>query len=156
MARTSVEDPLKVFRFVVEMGGSRVGFMECNGLERNTEVAEYREGGDNETPKKSAGLTKHNDITLRRGQILDAGQNDLYTWAQEVFSVTSQGGEAVDYRRDIDIVQFERGGTAAARWRVYECWPNKFKPFSDLNATSNDNSIEELVLVNEGWEKVPV
>jgi phage tail-like protein len=156
MARTSVEDPLKVFRFIVEIDGmARAGFMEASGLERTTEVAEYREGGDNETMKKSAGLSAFSDITLRRGQILDEGQNDFYNWAQEVHNVSSLGGNVRDYRRDIDIVQFERGGVEVKRWRVFECWPNRFKPFGDLNATStSDNSIEELSLVNEGFELV--
>lgn len=155
MPRTSVEDPLKVFRFVLEIDGfARAGFMECSGLERTTEVAEYREGGDNETVKKSAGLSAFGDITLRRGQVLDEGQNDFYNWAQEVHDVGSQGGSQRDYRRDVDIVQFERGGLEVARWRLHEAWPNRFKPFSDLDATANDNSIEELNIVNEGFEKV--
>lgn len=156
MARTSVEDPLKVFRFIVEMGGSRVGFMECTGLDMNTDETEYREGGDNETAKKSAGLTKFGDITLKRGQILDEGQNDFYDWAQEVMNVQAQGGSTRDYRRDIDIVQFERGGLEVVRWRVENCWPKRFKPFGDLNAMSNDNSIQEVVLSNEGFYRATV
>lgn len=155
MPRTSVEDPLKVFRFILEIDGfARAGFMECTGLERTTEVAEYREGGDNETPKKSAGLSKFGDVTLKRGQVLDEGQNDFYNWAQEVHNVSSLGGTQRDYRRDVDIVQFERGGLEVARWRLHESWPNRFKPFGDLNALGNDNSIEELVLAHEGFEKV--
>lgn len=155
MARTSVEDPLKVFRFTVEIDGmARAGFMECAGLERTTEEAEYREGGDNETPKKSAGLSKFGDLTLKRGQVLDEGQNDFLNWAMEVHDVASKGGSQRDYRRDIDIVQYERGGTEVARWRVYETWPKKYKPFGDLNGLGNENSIQELVLANEGFEKV--
>jgi phage tail-like protein len=138
------------------MGGSRTGFMECSGLESETEVAEYREGGDNATVKKSPGLTKFSDITLKRGQILDEGQNDLYAWYQQVFNLTTAGGGDKEIRRDIDIVQYERGDEAVRRWRVYNCFPNKYKAMGDLNATSNDNSIEELTLVNEGWEQVPV
>ncbi len=151
MARTSNEDPIKVFRFTVEMGGARVGFMECSGLEATTEVTEYREGGDNTTTKKSAGLTKLGDITLKRGQILDEGRSDLRDWAEQVHDVQSKNGTSADYRRDIEIVQYDRAGEEACRWRVVECWPSRYKPFGDQNATSSDNSIEELVLVNEGF-----
>lgn len=156
MARTSNEDPLKVFRFTVEMGGARIGFQECSKLERDTDVSEYREGGDNATTKKSAGLTKLGDITLKRGQILDQGQNDLYDWALDVFNMASNGADIRDYRRDIDIVQYDRGGEPVVRWRAYECWPRRFAATSDMNAQSSDNSIEEMVIVNEGWEKVQV
>jgi phage tail-like protein len=154
MARTSVEDPLKSFRFLVfSEGFARAGFSECSGLERTTEEVKYREGGDNETSRKSPGLTEFGDITLKRGQVLDQGQNDFYNWAQEVHDVASLGGSTRDFRREIDIVQFERGGMEVARWRCYECWPKRFKPFSNLEGGGNNDSIEELVLACEGFEK---
>ena len=152
MARTSVEDPLKVFRFIVEVDGmKRAGFMECTGIEQVTEETKYREGGHNDTTQKSAGLTEFGDITLKRGQILDEGQNDFGDWAKEVIDVTALGGATRDYRRDIDIVQFERGGFEVKRTRVENCWVKRFKPFGDLNGMSSDNSIQELGLSNEGF-----
>jgi phage tail-like protein len=156
MARTSAEDPIKVFRFTVDIGSINIGFMECSGLKASTEVSEYREGGDNETVKKSPGLTKFDDITLKRGQILNGSQNAFQIWYQRVHDVTGGVGGAPDFRRDIEITQYNRNGDAAVRWRIHEAWPKEFKPFSDLNATSNDNSIEELVITHEGFEKVPV
>lgn len=155
MPRTSVEDPLLGFRFVVEIDGmARAGFAECSGLERTTEVTKYREGGDNETPKKSPGLSEHGDLVLKRGQILDEGQNDLYNWSQEIYNVQTKAIAVRDFRRTIDIVQYERGGLEALRWRVHECWINRFKPMSDLNGNASENSIEEITVVNEGFEKV--
>lgn len=157
MARTSVEDPLKSFRFVIEVDGfARAGFKACSGLERETETTEYREGGDNETAKKSAGLTKHSVITLKRGQIMDEGQNDFYNWAQDVHDVASQGGSQRDYRRNVEIVQYERGGLVVIRWRVHEAWVKKFKAMGDLDSLTSEDSIEELTLEHEGFEKVAV
>jgi len=154
MSRTSVEDPLKVFRFVVEINGmAKAGFMECSGLERTSDVTEYREGGDNSTPRKSPGLSKFSDITLKRGQVMDEGQNDLYNWSQEVFDVESLGVDVRDFRRDVDIVVFERGGLEAIRWRVHNAFPSRFKT-PDMNATSSDDAIEEMVLTYEGFQKV--
>jgi phage tail-like protein len=109
----------------------------------------------NETPQKSAGLSHFGDIVLKRGQVLDEGQNDLYNWAQEVHDVASKGGSVRDYRRDVDIVQYERGGLEVIRWRVHESFPNRFKPVGDLNGLESNNSIEELTLVHEGFEKAP-
>jgi len=156
MARAVNEDPLKVYRFAVEESGfKRAGFQKVAGLEATTEVAEYREGGDNETLKKSGGLTSYGNITLSRGQIIggsEGGDDDLYDWMKDVRDVTTRG-QAANYRRDLDIVQYDATYEEVRRWSVYECWPVRFKPFSDLDAQANDNSIEELELAHEGFEK---
>lgn len=154
MARTVNEDPLKVFRFLVEEDGfKRAGFREVNGLEATVEVAEYREGGDNETVKKSAGLVSYGNITLIRGQIIgsnEGGDDDLWDWFESVQDVATRGN-AANYRRDFDIAQYDATYAEVRRWNVYEAWPVRFKPFSDLNATNNDNSVEEAELANEGF-----
>lgn len=154
MSRSSEEDPLKLFRFIVEMGGARAGFSECSALESETDVVEYREGGDNTTVKKSPGLTKFSDLTLKRGQVLDRGQDDFYKWYQAVYAQSGDLDQAEDFRRDIDIVQYNRARNEVLRWRAYNCFPSKFKATGDFNATSNDNSISELTLACEGWELV--
>lgn len=155
--RASAEDPLKVFRFRVECDGfTRAGFSEVTGLTRTTAVAEYREGGFNETPQKSAGLSTFGDITLRRGQIIGSsrgGDDDFLDWAKQVHNV-SAGGNAENYRRSLDIVQFNSQNKEIRRWRIANAWPSGFRATSDLNATSSDNSIEELTIAHEGFEPV--
>ena len=43
-------DPFPRYNFLVEIDGiSRAGFMTCSGLEEETEVRTYREGGDQST-----------------------------------------------------------------------------------------------------------
>jgi hypothetical protein len=37
-------NPLPVFHFLVEWGGTRVGFTEVSGLEEEIGIIEYREG----------------------------------------------------------------------------------------------------------------
>jgi len=155
MSRAVIEDPIKVFRFAVEESGfKRAGFQKVAGLEATVEVAEYREGGDNETVKKSAGLTTYGNITLSRGQVIggaEGGDDDLLDWFKAVHDVTTRGN-ATNYRRDLDIVQYDASYEEIRRWRVYEAWPVRFKPFADLDAQGNDNSIEESELAHEGFE----
>jgi phage tail-like protein len=155
MARGVIEDPLKVFRFAVaESGLKRAGFSEVTGLEGSVEVAEYREGGYNETVRKSAGLASYANITLRRGQIIgsaEGGDDDLYTWWSSVQNVTGRGN-AANYRRDLDIIQYDATYQEVRRWHVREAWPVRFKPMADLNATETaGNSIEEVELAHEGF-----
>jgi phage tail-like protein len=155
MARASVEDPLKIFRFRIEVDGmARAGFSEMTGLARSTDVAEYREGGMNETPQKSAGLSKFSDLTLKRGQILGSsrgGDDDFIVWATQVHDV-AVGGNAAVYRRDLDVVQFDSSNQEVRRWRILNAFPNSYKAYGDLNGSSSDNSMEELVLAYEGFE----
>lgn len=155
-SRSSLQDPLKVFRFTVEVEGfARYGFMSANGLEATTEVAEYAEGGANETNRKSAGRTSYGNIVLSRGQIIDPdgqGDEDFYTWFLQVFSVKTEGFADSQYRRSMSIVQYNRDGTEARRWILRECWPCRYKATSDFNATGSDDSIEEIEICHEGWE----
>ena len=157
MARASVEDPIKVFRYQIEIDGFiRAGFSEVTGLVKETDVVEYREGGQNETPQKSAGLTKFPDLTFKRGQIfgsLRGGDNDFYDWAQQVHDVAA-GGNAANYRRDIEVVQYSSSNLEIRRWRLSQCWPRSFKASSDLAGLTSDNSIEEIIVTYEGFELV--
>lgn len=155
MPRAAIEDPLKVFRFRIEIDNiQRAGFTDVTGLERETDVVEYREGGFNETPQKSAGLSKFPDLTFKRGQIVGSdrgGDDDLVEWVEQVHNVASGGNEA-QYRRDFDVVQFNALNEEVRRWKVYQAFPRRYKPFSDFNAQSSDNSYEEIVVAHEGWQ----
>lgn len=157
MARAAIQDPIKVFRFTVSVDGFiRAGFAELTGIDRTTEVVNYREGGDNTTVLKSAGLTTFPDITLRRGQILNGnGENDFYQWATTVFNVATNGG-AANYRKTLEITQVSHTGFPVRRWRIVEAFVVGYKPFSDLNGQTNENSMEELRLAHEGWELVAI
>lgn len=157
MARASVEDPIKVFRYQIEIDEFvRAGFSEMSALVKETDVVEYREGGQNETPQKSAGLTKFPDLTFKRGQIfgsLRGGDNDFYNWAQDVHDVAA-GGNAANYRRDIEVVQYNSSNIEVRRWRLSQCWPRSFKASSDLVGLTSENSIEELIITYEGFELI--
>lgn len=158
MARTTLEDPIKVFRYKLEIAGfmGRYGFSEITGLEGETEVAEYREGGMNDTVQKSPGITKFADVTLRRGQLVgpSSGYNMLYEWYQEIFSATRGTGTAENFRRTLTLTQYTPLNQPGRVWTIDEAWPKKYKPFSDLNATSSDNSIEEVVICHEGIQLI--
>lgn len=155
MPRSSLEDPLKNFKFAIEIDGVvRVHFAECTTLERTTEVVEYNEGGGNDSPKKSAGRTNYGNITLKRGVIvLAAGSDDLVQWCRDVEDVASNGNNALVYRRKVDIIIKNRDGSEGLRVRAKEAWPCKYK-LSDLNAGGNESWMEEIELCNEGWDFV--
>jgi phage tail-like protein len=156
MARAAVEDPIKVFRFRANVDGfDRLGFSEISMPPASTEPVKYREGGMNETPQKSAGLTEYEPIVMKRGQLVGSskgGDLDFIKWYEQVHKVTSNG-TAANYRKDFDIEQYDSTNTLVRKWRVINAFPTKFKPASDLNALGNENSFEELTIEHEGIYK---
>ena len=159
MGRTTAEDPLMVYTFVIEIEGfKRFGFSKCSRLAAETAKTEYREGGDNATAKKIPGLTTFPDITLERGQTINtpnAGGTDVLDWYQLVFDVAAKKPiSSGNFRREIDIVQFDKEGNEAYRWRLTNAWPTQIQPNGDLDAMSSDVSIETMTICYEGFRLV--
>ena len=156
--RSDSEDPLKTFRFQVEIQQfARFGFQKCTGMQVTTDIVEYREGGMNSTPQKSPGLSKFSNVTLERGQIFSAGfgDKDCLNWYLQVFNVsTKKASSPKQFRRLVDIVQFDKEAVERYRWRLVQCWPTEVKPLGDLDAMASNNSIEQMVLAHEGWRLV--
>lgn len=160
MARAATEDPLKGYRFRVLVDGfERLGFSDVEPPTATVDVVEYRESGMNESPQLSAGLTKYGPVTLKRGQVIPrpgaAGADDFVRWFDQVHQVNVLGN-AANYRKDIQIVQYNSNNVPVRRWSVLNCWPSEMVPMSNLNSKDSNDSFESLKLVNEGFRPVAV
>ena len=137
--------PLPKFHFVVEWGGTRIGFTEVTGLEFETEVIEYREGSYKTYNKtKQPGLTKYSDITLKRGSFL--GDFEFFLLWRKTFFF-QEGAEK--FRRDVAIKLLDEEHNPVITWVAVRAWPRKVK-YGSLNAESNEILIESMELVHEG------
>lgn len=135
-------DPYMNFNFLVEIDGiTRAAFHEVSGFDSTIDVVEHREGGENTTPRKLPGITKHSNIVLKWGITDDA---QLYQWHQDAVHGTVQ-------RRNGSIVLLDRRGHEVRRWHFYNAWPSKWVGPS-LTAEGNDVAIETLELAHEGVE----
>jgi phage tail-like protein len=143
MANAQIKDPYGSYNFLVEIDGiTRAAFQHCTGFDSSVEVIEHREGGENTTPRKIPGMTKHSNITLKWGMTDDQA---LYKWHQRVV-------EGHVERKNGSIVLLDRKGDAVARWHFYRAWPSKWTG-PDFNAEGKDVAIETLELAHEGFEK---
>lgn len=144
-------DPYRNFQFEVEIAGLlRAGFQKVSGMKRTTDVTEYREGGDNATPRKLVGQTKYDNITLERGMSND---DDFNTWSKEIFKLDGVGGAnppAVGFRRRVVIYLKDKDGARVKKWVVKRAWPCE-KSEGDLDASSSDVMIQTLILCHEGY-----
>lgn len=135
--------PLPKFHFVIEWGGSRVGFTEATGLDKQIEIIEYREGNSpNYNKAKMPGLHKFSNITLKRGTM--DGDKDFYLWINTVNLNKVE-------RRDITISLLNELHTPVISWKVINAFPVKVQA-SDLKSDGNEVAIETLELAHEGFD----
>jgi len=139
-------DPFPRYNFLVEIEGiARAGFMTVSGLEEESEVREYREGGDNSTVRKLAGLNSYSPIVLEVGSTFDTS---LWDWRQKVKREGAQGN-----RKSISIIQQDEKREEVKRWQVFDAWPSKFTA-PELDASASDNAVESVEIQHEGLDLV--
>jgi phage tail-like protein len=177
MARAEATDFLSNFRFFVEvvgLGGQTLntipssngvitaGFNTCSAPSLTEEAMDYREGHYIYT-RKYPGIPTVADITLTRGVALSDGT--MFSWAKD----TVEGND--EYRADVYIYQFARqakpqttsvGNTTQmtvnltnggyAQYSLSNALPTEFKTSGDLDSTSGEVSVQELVLAVESFD----
>ena len=143
MATGERKDPYLGYRFLVEIEGLVVsGFSEVSGLQAETEVEEYREGGVNEHTHKLPKGTKYTNLILKRG-ITDS--NELWKWHQDVIEGRIQ-------RRSGSIILLDQTGEEKWRWNFIGAYPIKWTG-PDFKADSSAAAIETLEFVHNGISK---
>lgn len=134
--------PLPACHFMVDWGGSQVGFTEISGLSQEIEVIEYREGSSPEyMVSKMPGMVKFPNITLKRG--ISKGDNEFYMWMRTISLNQVE-------RRDIRISLLNELHEPVRVWLVKNAWPCKIST-SDLKADSSEVAIETIELAHEGF-----
>lgn len=142
MAGTSSRnDPLTNFNFIVDIQGMRAGFSEISGLSGENAIVEYREGNQTTTMRKQPGITKYNNIMLKRGF---TASKELWKWRLEVINGKTR-------RLPGTITLLDEARNPALVWKFYEAWPTKWAG-PTFNAKNNEIAIEELELAIEGLE----
>jgi phage tail-like protein len=137
-------DPYLSFRFSIEINQVITGgFSECTGLNVETEVEEYREGGLNEYSHKLPKGTKYGTLTLKRGFI---DSDVLWSWHQDVIAGKAQ------QRKSLSVLLLDSLGNTKHRWNIMEALPIKWI-LSDLKADGNTVLVETLELVHHGFTK---
>lgn len=136
-------DPFVAFRFEIRLDGQAVGgFSECSGLQVETEVQEYAEGGLNTHLHKFVTRSKQSNITLKRG-IVDRA---LWNWYDELV----QG--KISHRNGTILLHDPAGNEVVMEWHFRRAFPSKFIG-PELNATQNGVAVETLELCHHGLER---
>lgn len=135
-------DPYGNFNFLVEIDNiAKASFQEVSGLATDTNVIEYREGGDPTHVRKLPGLIRYSNIVLKRGFTQDTA---LWNWFSSVVKGNVQ-------RANGAIILLDNARNPVLRWTFVNGWPCKWEG-PHLNAKSNEIAIETLEIAHEGLE----
>ena len=142
MATGDRKDPYAQFNFLVEVEGvTTAGFTEVSGLTTEQDIVEYREGNEPARARKLPGITKFNNITLKRGIVGDAA---LWQWRKTTL-------DGMTERRSGSIVLLDEGRAEVMRWNFFEGWVCKWEG-PTLNSTANEVAVETVEICHEGLD----
>lgn len=138
--------PYGAFNFVVNFDGGELfgGFSDVSGIGTELTIAEYRNGNDRENhTTKSAGLTKFNDVTLKRGVVSSIA---LFQWVK---AARTQGPAA---KKNITILLLDEAQQPVQSWILRGVLPMKYTGPTLAAKGGGEVAMEELVLSSEGLE----
>lgn len=136
-----VRQPYRSFNFHVEIGGLTVGgFSDVSGLQLETEVKEYREGGENGYMIKRAGPSRYNgNLILKHGV---AGDTTLWDWY-----LANREGKVT--RLSVSVILLDTTMTEVMRYNFKGAYPVRWTG-PEFNAQRSEVAIESLELAHHG------
>lgn len=127
-------------RFYVEINGMlQAVFTEVSGLQVETTLMDYEEGGNNSFVHRLPTRTKVGNITLKRG-ITKA--NEFFQWYMKTVSGKTD-------RRNITVIMYDTLGKEVCRWNFDQAFPVKWVG-PQFSADGKTVAIETLEIAHAG------
>jgi len=137
------------FKFRVKWDGRYIPeISRVMGLTRITEVVEFRDEGDPNINRKSAGTTRFEPITLERGLTDDRSFEE---WADLVWMPDMEPGceaSVREFRKNVEIELYSETGELMRIYLVRRSWPSEYRL---LTLDESESVVERMRLENEGW-----
>ena len=126
---------MPAYHFVVQWGGTRIGFQEVSGLNIQADAVEYREGSNPESqPLKMPGQIHYSNIVLKRGIV--AKDNDFFAWINTIKLSKVE-------RRDIVVQLLNENHEPVVVWKIRNAFPVRYSG-PVLLANASEVAMEEL------------
>lgn len=137
------EDSAGSQSFLIKISDLTLGqFTHAQGLEMETDIVEYREGGNNDTTLKFRGPSRYPNIVLERGFV---ASKELWEWYKKC-----KEGQGPMPRKDgsIVLVDGNAGDKEIARWNFYRGWPYRWVGPA-LSSQDSSGAVEMLEIAYE-------
>ena len=129
-------------RFYVRIGNeTQAVFTEVSGLQVETTVQDYEEGGNNAFTHRLPGRSKVGNLTLKRG--ITQG-NEFFKWYADIAA-----GRTGIKRKNVSLVVFNPAGQVVAQWDFEGAFPVKWVG-PQLVADGTALAVETLELAHSG------
>jgi phage tail-like protein len=125
--------------FTVEIDGIQTDqFFSCEGLELESNVYEFEEGGFNISTHKQIWQSRSPNIILKKGINKN---NELIDWYK------NNTNDKVE-KKTISIVLMNSSQEEIRRWNIYRAFPVRWK-CSPLNASDNAFLVETIEIAHD-------
>ncbi len=136
-------DPFSAFRFLVSFDDvSKGGFSSCSGLQMETEVQDFVEGGLNSHSWKFATRSKQTNLTLKRGIV----NKVLWDWYYDITVGKMKF-------QNVTVAVLDSTGTQPViEFQLLQAFPVKWIG-PELDAAQNNLAVETLELAHQGLSR---
>lgn len=142
MTQPSSNDAIPIHRFYLQIDGVNLAiFLEVEGLQVETDIFEYVEGGNNGFVHKLPGQTRVGNLTLKRGLV---ATNELFDWYMKVASGTIE-------RRNLSVIIYTYDGSELRRWNFFDAYPVRWVGPS-LSADTTSPAVETMEIAHAGMQ----
>lgn len=129
-----------IYRFYVMIDHvPQAVFTEVSGLQLETVVQDYEEGGNNSFVHRLPGRTKVGNLVLKRGM---TKTNEFFKWYMDFMTGKMR-------RQNISVVMYDTAGKELLRWNFEGAYPVKWSG-PQFSADGKNIAIETLELAHNG------
>src|SRR5215831_16264603 len=140
MARASILDPYRTFKFRVRFGNNTVAAItKVSALTRTVNPNELKEAGDLLSPRNNPGAVRYDDVVLEKGLSMD---NAFEEWANAVVQLQTDPSTS-GFKRTVFIDVYDLKGNVnspqsipIASYKLNRCWITKYTALPELDASS--------------------
>ena len=122
------QEPLKAFRFLVELDGKKVAvaaFTGFSGVQMEVDTLQVRSGNDIRGVQEYVPtMTRFAPVTLTKGVV---GDDEFLNWLFSVAASPNAGPKSGGKRRNLNVVALDDKGNRGVTWTLYNALPIRYQ-----------------------------
>ena len=144
-------EPLKAFRFLVEVDGDTVGaFAQFSGIKMQVQTIQARSGSDGRGVQETVPvLTTFSPVTLTKGVI---GNNAFLDWIFAASASTHAGPTGTRLYRTINVIALDDAGNRGVIWSMADAMPIGYE-LSPMDSSRSEVLTESVTFAIHGVER---
>ncbi len=144
-------DPLKSFRFLIEVDGDAVGaFTQFSGIKMEVQTIQARSGNDNRGVQQYVPvLTSYAPVTLTKGAL---GNNEFLDWLFAAAASKDAGPTGKRLYRTINVIALDDKGRRGVIWSLKDAVPIRYE-LSPMDSARSEVLTESVTFAIHGIER---